>query len=769
MSQEIPAPDQDATVIDLADYLGVPSGPAPVVSFVKDEPVEEEPTVLVVQDQDEPPVKSQPQPVLPEVFTDPEARRHQLAVVRHSLVRHGVRSPVYAGRALGVVGLGARAAVRDSWSYVTAGEYGELIRQVRESGAGAEHIADLRAERAQKAGARRRESATVWSATGVATYAASVLALGQAWSLALVFPALLPVMATLYALGRREIRGRLAEGETFALTDLPADSQAEERPLLGADTINGAFHDAGLLKGDQQVSLVGSVRAVQMDAAEARIRLPRTLTAEKVLGEKAKLASALGVHVTWLDIAETAEPGVLSLWVAASDPLATSALSPLLEDPESVVIDVWRKGIPFGRNRRGEVVHMPFRHVNGLIGGTTRSGKGMALRSIIPGLGLDPRVRIRLVVGAKPGEHRAYAPVTSTFFGKRPVRLLDLLDAMIEEADRREAVLEDEGRAKFNEKDLERFPLEVLIVDEFPQYTMSKERIPDPTDEEGRRTLKVGEEIEHRLSKLAAYCTALNMDIVLLAQDPDAATVPRGFRNNTGSRTAFRTNSATQTNAILKDGSTGAGLRAHDIKVSQPGVAIVDLDGAEGELIRTFNVPDDRDEDEADPIAPVIAEGVARRSAVGCLAGQYEDRIEQSLLAWTGQTSAAGGPTGSGRPGSPEDAETGPVGILADMLAVFAAVGQPERMRTSNLLQGLAARDSATWSPEALGVDSADSEDPADLAAYVRTGGTELRRQINEALDGTGRSLAPKGWSAGGRANGYYLAEIRAAAGIDPV
>src|SRR5690606_32791884 len=133
---------------------------------------------------------------------------------------------------------------------------------------------------------------------------------------------------------------------------------------LGADSINRAFAEAGLLKKGEEIQLVGPVRAARMDAAEARVLLPRTLPAGKVIAEREKLAAALRVDITWLDITPTSDPGVISMWVASSDPLATAAPSPLLDDPATAEIDVWRRGVPLGRNRRGETVHMPFRHVN---------------------------------------------------------------------------------------------------------------------------------------------------------------------------------------------------------------------------------------------------------------------------------------------------------------------------------------------------------------------------------------------------------------------
>ncbi len=254
---------------------------------------------------------------------------------------------------------------------------------------------------------------------------------------------------------------------------------------------------------------------------------------------------------------------------------------------------MWNRGILIGFNRRGLPVHLKLRHVMALLGGMSRTGKGMLLRNLICGLGLDPRVNLRLVAGAKPGEHRGYAPICSTFFGRRPDRLIDLLEGFLREAYRRESVLEDQGRAKFGEKDLADFPLEILIIDEYKQYANSSMRIPDPSDEDGKRTIKACDRIAELLEEIAAFAAALNMTVLISTQDPDANTVPRGYKSNTGARAATRTGGAIQTNAILKDGATGAGLRAHEIPESLKGGAIVDIDGAPGELIRSYFIEDE--------------------------------------------------------------------------------------------------------------------------------------------------------------------------------
>ncbi|MBD2829943.1 hypothetical protein ID875_21515 [Streptomyces globisporus] len=398
----------------------------------------------------------------------------------------------------------------------------------------------------------------------------------------------------------------------------------------------------------------------------------------------------------------------------------------------------------------------------------SRTGKGMLLRNLIVGLGLDPRVNLRLVAGAKPGEHRGYGPICATFFGRRPDRLIALLEGFLKEAYRREAILEEQGRAKFGEMDLDEFPLEILIIDEYKQYANASVRLPDPTDDEGKRTFKACDRIAELLEEIAAFAAALNMTLLISTQDPDANTVPRGYKSNTGARAATRTGGAVQTNAILKDGATGAGMRAHEIPESLPGGAIVDIDGAPGVLIRSYFIEDEK----FDGAAEAIRAGLYLREELGRAPGQFVDRIEEYLVEVTGESSSAGGPTGSGRPGRMASATpVERVTVLTHMLDAFAKAGDVDRLRTADLLPLLAALDPGVFGPEALGVERAadgasDQEKKTAAAAYNRAGGRRLAEEIAKVLDGTGRELVTREWSTAPRGRGYYLDELRAAAGL---
>ena len=248
--------------------------------------------------------------------------------------------------------------------------------------------------------------------------------------------------------------------------------------------------------GEEQIAeLVGPIRSVAINACEATLKLPSGVTAPRVIAAHDALAEALNIEPGWLDIRQAGHPNRISMWIATSEPFADPRLSPLAENPERQ--DAWNKGVPIGFNRRGEVVYLKLRHVLALLGGMSRTGKGMLLRSLICGLGLDPRINIRLVAGAKPGEHIGYAPVCATFFGRRPERLLTLLKAFQQEALRREEYLEKQRRSKMSEEDLAQYPWEILIIDELKQYT--------------GKAKPLAKEISDLLEDLAGFIAALNM------------------------------------------------------------------------------------------------------------------------------------------------------------------------------------------------------------------------------------------------------------------
>ncbi|MFJ3365823.1 hypothetical protein [Streptomyces anthocyanicus] len=674
---------------------------------------------------------------LPTALLDRDVWSHRISVVVHSAGFHLARSPRYAGRLGYLSALGAWTELRTACNYLLArDDFGQMIDETKRGNYGADHLAQLRADRRKEARARRRENTTVLALTGFTTYTTALVTLATVWGMGVTAPFFIPAVGFLAACGVRELGRRTDPFEVFEQA-----AAAEDAPLTDF-TLNQALRKVKVLGEEQIAELVGPIRSVAINACEATLKLPSGVTAPRVIAAHDALAEALNIEPGWLDIRQAGHPNRISMWIATSEPFADPRVSPLVENPERQ--DAWNKGVPIGFNRRGEVVYLKLRHVLALLGGMSRTGKGMLLRSLICGLGLDPRINIRLVAGAKPGEHIGYAPVCATFFGRRPERLLTLLKAFQQEALRREEYLEKQRRSKMSEEDLDQYPWEILIIDELKQYT--------------GKAKPLAKEISDLLEDLAGFIAALNMGIVLSTQDPDADTVPRGYKSNSGARMATRTGSPTQTNAILKEGATGNGMRAHELPPERKGLTILDVDGLVGVLIRSFII-----EDEAyDGAAPIIAAGRHLRETVNRAPGQFFDEIEAFLLENTGLSSVGGGPAGGGRPERPTAAAALHHSLLADLLDIFEARDNPDRLRTVEILAVLAEDDPATWSPKALGVREDDEK------GWASKGGTKLSEAITEELGGTGRTLTSKEWTKGGRGRGYYLTDLRAAAGIAP-
>jgi S-DNA-T family DNA segregation ATPase FtsK/SpoIIIE len=663
---------------------------------------------------------------------DSAAWAHRKRVFLHRLAWHAGHSHVYAWRLTRLSGLGVVAGARDSWHYYSAQEYADMVDTARRKKLEPDIIAALREERLETARGRRREPLLVGATTAVLTVIAAAVAVADVYGLLAASPAAVLLLGILSGLGLREHQRRNPDEALSAAFNVQAASLADHAPLTD-DLLNRVLRIAKVFTKDEHaVTLLEPIRPAEINGIEAKFKLPDNIQVSKLLAAKEAIAGALDIEEHWLDIKQDGSPTRVSFWYCTSDPFGAPRISPLVAAPERQ--DVWNRGILIGFNRRGLPVYLKLRHVMALLGGMSRTGKGMLLRNLIVGLGLDPRINLRLVAGAKPGEHRGYAPICSTFFGRRPDRLIDLLEGFLREAYRREGVLEDQGRAKFGEKDLDEFPLEILIIDEYKQYANSSMRIPDPNDdrEEGpRRTIKACDRIAELLEEIAAFAAALNMTVLISTQDPDANTVPRGYKSNTGARAATRTGGAVQTNAILKDGATGAGLRAHEIPESLKGGAIVDIDGAPGELIRSYFIEDE----EFDGAADLIAAGLELRQELDRAPGQFVDEIENWLIAVTGASSVAGGPSGSGRPAPVAHGGVGTlvrVSVLELLLVAFA--DDADRISMADVRACLVDHD-----PEKWGRLDGETE-----SAYTARVGKLLAADIEEALEGTGVELAPK-------------------------
>lgn len=689
--------------------------------------------------------------LIPASLTNPDVWRHQGEVLAHAAGYHAAHSPVYAWRIAKLSSIGLYAELKSAAGYLLVTEYGAMIdeakRQAKKQGyADNSDVAQLRAERKQIGKARRRENLTILSATGFTSYIAAVTGIAEVWGLAMAFPALIPVVGVLYACGARELRRR---GDDFVVFETA--TEAEDAPLT--DTlINKALRTAGVFtRDDQEIKLTTPIRAAEINGVEAAFRA-EGITVTKLLAKSEDIAGALDVPEDWIDIRSLGSPSHISFWMTDRDPFAEHRPSPLLN--HSGPIDAVKDGIPASFDKRGRSVMLKLVELMMLVGGATRAGKGLVLRNLVCGGALDMRVRIRIATGKKPAEHSVYAPVLATYMHKQPRRLSMLLDLLEKDIDDRSRKLARKGRSTPSDQDLEEMGIELLIIDEAADYL--------DTNTPSKEKNALAEELTVKLDSIARAGAGVGVFLVLAVQDPKKGMIDTRLIANLLERWALRVADATSANAVLGSGSVGKGMRPQDIKREQAPLGV--RKGAEGEILTRAYMIDQNERGEA---AKIIAHAVELRGQRGLLPGQRPDPIEDALIALTGRTTACGGLDGLGDPapagqhaGTAESEETS---ILAELLAVFEAASNPQRMKTAELLAGLATRDADRWSPAALGV----AED--DTASYARIGGGELRKAINAELDGTDRTLAAKGWTAGGRANGYYLDEVRTAAEIAPV
>ncbi|MEU6400703.1 FtsK/SpoIIIE domain-containing protein [Streptomyces cinnamoneus] len=352
------------------------------------------------------------------------------------------------------------------------------------------------------------------------------------------------------------------------------------------------------------------------------------LDAEAVMKKRVKVAAEMSVDESLL-ILERVPPSaggharMIRVSKFVVDPFTVTRLSPLIGRTEP--LDLWGVGAPVAFGPRGDVVFIPLRDIALLLGGASRSGKGVAIAALICAAALDPRVRFRIIDGKGSGEHNRSARLAATFFKHSPERLLALLLIYKEEMDRRHGRLSDLGRSKLDADLLHEMPIEVVVVDELYPYTTHK---------------KLGAKILRLLILLGSQGLDVGIILVMATQTPMVEVVPRLLRNNVGGRWGMRTDDGISSNTILGDGRAGQGFDASKISDETRGVGWLALGGIPRKVRSCYTTDAE--------FAAIMAVGYALRQAAGTLPGQRFDPIEEALLQLTGISTAAGGAGGYG-------------------------------------------------------------------------------------------------------------------------
>jgi S-DNA-T family DNA segregation ATPase FtsK/SpoIIIE len=496
---------------------------------------------------------------------------------------------------------------------------------------------------------------------------------------------------------------------------------------LGEETMRRVLVEAGAVpeKRGEEIRGVGIPHTEGPGIAYA-VHTPSGIPASVAVGKKQQVAAALGVHSDWLDLSVGSVETLLLIWVASEDPFGVVRRSPLIGHKGA--LDLWNDGAPILFGKRSNIVRMTLRDLMMLIGGRTRSGKGMLLANLNLAMAKDVRINIRVFDGKASGEHNALAPLLATFVKKNPERLALFTRAVLEDLDRRADFLDERGKSKLTEDLIEEIGgIEVIEIDELATYT-------------AKGTSPFVEEIVENLCQIAAVGAGLGVLLVLATQVPEVDVVRGRLRQNLVVRAAMNTESPQASNTILGDGMAGQGYDASLIPLSQRGRCWLDTPD-------TGTIPARSGLVEDDDRAPIIAEGQELRDAARRLPGQWRDPIETKLTAWTGVSSTAGGERGNGR--------IVRVTLLERLEIVARATGR-DCATNAEVFRALSASQVAKYGQR-------DGE--PERAWSTRVG--KLLKDELESLDGDLEAKKVTG-PDGERTLGYTLADILAARNARP-
>jgi hypothetical protein len=222
-----------------------------------------------------------------------------------------------------------------------------------------------------------------------------------------------------------------------------------------------------------------------------------------------------------------------------------------------------RKGIPFGLDQYGRTFNARLLSRNLMFGGAPDSGKSSALRIPAAAAALDPKAKLWMM-DAKTGgaEFVHWAPAAHRLVRGRD---LDAAVAMLAELEQR---IEDRGREIVARGEVfvcEDMELDVLMIDELPQFMRPRED-DSKDDQSAVKTIRNG------IWKLISLGRWAGMITILSAQKPTADVVPSESRDLVDHRFALHCNTLPMSKAILGDDAGEQPVSATEIPSGQPGV-----------------------------------------------------------------------------------------------------------------------------------------------------------------------------------------------------
>lgn len=383
-----------------------------------------------------------------------------------------------------------------------------------------------------------------------------------------------------------------------------ADSWIDERMIsqalahLGIAPMDRFVKDGGLLAYTVPARVDGN-------GTYAQVRLPMGVTAGMVADRRDRLAANLGRAKLETWPTEGGEAGLLDLWVADKGVLGRGAGRwPLAEDGRADVF----AGVPFGRSQRGQLIDAPITERNYVIGGQPGQGKTSAARTLCLGCVLDPTVELRVFVFAANPDFDPFGPRLSAYVKGDDDDAIEAglgeLRRLREDVTRRGRLLEQHGAAKVTRSLSDRVPELHPVVVVFDECHEMFEH-PDFGGEAGGLAVRV--------VKKARKC---GITCLFLTQSPTARSIPKDLTRNCSNGVAFAVADQVANDGLLGSGTYRQGIRATELRPGEDrGTAVtVGLTANRFELVHTFYVPFDEDDDQ---VTPVIARAVALLAELG--------------------------------------------------------------------------------------------------------------------------------------------------------
>ncbi|MFI6334113.1 FtsK/SpoIIIE domain-containing protein [Streptomyces sp. NPDC050535] len=480
--------------------------------------------------------------------------------------------------------LGTSRMLRTGWAWMRADDYGSAIAESPEF--------------VEKVRTRRRH--TAWYLAGTA-----VLAFAGSW---LFVTDSTPVFSATAVLGTGavlDVRRRLGERKT------PLNFPGLSRKNPGENAVTRAAVASKLGTGrDVEEMRLASPILNEGSGWSTKLKMPPGQRARKAIGKEADFASALGVGETqvFFDLVPS-HAGLLDIFVAKDDPFLKVYPSPLIGRTEP--LDFWG-GIPVGVNGRAGVEFLRLVDASLLVAGEPRAGKTVATNTIVGAAALAVTPRIHLFDGKGAGDHRPWRRIAHTAVKREPAKLLGHLKRMTDEMERRFDLLDQAGAGTKLTPDLCRslgVDIELTVVDETRYYVTSD----------------LGDEIVAAMVDIASRGPAAGVILVLATQRMTVDAIPGPLKGVCSLRWAMRCPDTTASNAVLGPGAVGRGYDASAISRAHRGLGILDADGNEPTMLRSYLLDDD-------DLAGVAETAYRLREAAGTLPGvSPEDQVESEL------------------------------------------------------------------------------------------------------------------------------------------